>query len=356
MRTTLDNTPTSLRPLAYALGGLLVAALALPGCGGTAPSQSTSASESASASATSESAGSTSSESSASTSSDAKTPEAPSSQGIAANTETPAAQKLATDIQALVDASGMQISVSVLDLTTNDAAFIQSDQKIESASMIKVLIAETFLKQVAAGTYALDQIYTLQDADIVGGTGSLQSQGAGAEVTYKDLLHKMISESDNVATNVLITLCGMDKVNEEADALGLKHTELNRKMMDTEAAAAGRENYTCADDLTVLFKMVYDDKFVNPQMSAVMREALEAQEDNDCISKGLPAEVTFAHKTGSLATVRHDGGIVEGDKPFVIVTLCGGEGFNEQGAQTTMASIGQVAYSNIVAPTTKAVA
>ena len=84
-------------------------------------------------------------------------------------------------------------------------------------------------------------------------------------------------------------------------------------------------------------------------MSALMQEALEAQVDNDCISKGLPEGTVFAHKTGSLGTVRHDGGIVEGDKPYVIVALCGGDGFSEQGAMETMRQIGEASYEDMQA-------
>ena len=53
----------------------------------------------------------------------------------------------------------------------------------------------------------------------------------------------------------------------------------------------------------------------------------------------------FAHKTGSGTTVLHDGGIVEGDHPFVLVCLCGDDDrFPDQAAQEAMANVGRVAY------------
>ena len=253
------------------------------------------------------------------------------------------------DLTKIAKDSGMKVCVSAIDLTSGATATYQSGEKMVSASMIKLAIAETFLKQVSEGKHALDDTYELKQSDIVGGTGSLGSQGAGASVTKRELVHKMISESDNVATNVLIDLCGMDAVNSEAKALGLKSTVLARHMMDTQASQEGRENYTSADDVATLLKMVHDKTFVNAEMSALMQEALEAQVDNDCISKGLPEGTVFAHKTGSLGTVRHDGGIVEGDKPYVIVALCGGDGFSEQGAMETMRQIGEASYEDMQA-------
>ncbi len=243
----------------------------------------------------------------------------------------------------------MDVCVSAIDLTTGATASYRGDERMLSASMIKLLIAETILGQVADGTHALDEVYVLKGSDIVGGTGSLGGRGAGAQTTVREMLKLMISESDNVATNALIDLCGMDAANAEAKRLGLKQTELGRHMMDTEAAERGEDNYTCADDLAKLLQMVWDKTFVNEEMSAVMLESLEAQIDNECISPGLPAGTTFAHKTGSLATVRHDGGIVGGDTPFVLVCLCGGEGFGAGAAQATMAQIGEVAYQDVLA-------
>ena len=255
------------------------------------------------------------------------------------------AKRWTEDFNRIADASGMTVCIRAIDLDTNTSVDIRGDEKMASASMIKLLIAEAFLHQVADGTYTLDDTYTLKDTDIVGGTGSLQGSGAGAQVSYRDLVCKMISESDNVATNVLIDACGMDAFNKEAKALGLKATEVNRRMMDLDASAAGVENYTSANDVAALLELVYKKEFVNAEMSKLMMQALEAQEDSECISRGLPEGVVFAHKTGSLATVRHDGGIVEGQRPFILVTLCGGEGFSEPAAQDTMAQLGGAAYA-----------
>ena len=259
------------------------------------------------------------------------------------------AQQLEDDITQVADSSGMDVGVSVIDLTSGVEAGYEANESMAAASMIKLIVAETFLKQVAAGKYSLDETYTLQGSDIVGGTGSMQGLGAGATVTYGDAVTRMISESDNVATNVIINAVGMDAVNAEADRLGLSATKLNRLMMDSEAMAAGIENYTSAEDIALLLKMVYEGTFVNADMSAFMLNALEQQVETGGISLGLPDGVTFAHKTGTLSIARHDGGIVEGDHPYVVVVLCGGAGFNEQGALNTMSQIGAVTYSDIAA-------
>lgn len=255
--------------------------------------------------------------------------------------------RLQEDVANVASSAGMQVGVTVLDLATGASASVHGGDAQVSASMIKLVVAAAYLEQVAAGTLDLDATYTLQQTDLVGGTGSLAYLGAGAVVSYRELLTKMLSASDNTAANVLIRTVGMEAVNAEAVRLGLSATRLNRLMMDEEAMASGVENYTSADDCALLLKMVYEGTLVSPEASALVLRALEQQEDAGGVLAGLPAGVPFAHKTGALTSCRHDGGIVEGSHPFVLVVLCGGEGFYEQGALDVMARIASVVHEDL---------
>ena len=42
-------------------------------------------------------------------------------------------------------------------------------------------------------------------------------------------------------------------------------------------------------------------------------------DDNDAIVRGLPKGTIFAHKTGSLTKIRHDGGIVFSGIKYIII-------------------------------------
>ena len=241
----------------------------------------------------------------------------------------------------------MEIGVQVIDLVNDTEAGYKESKRMVSASMIKILVAAAFLEKVHAKKAKINAKYTIKASDIVGGTGSLGGLGAGAEVTYKTILEKMISESDNTGTNILIDEVGMDEVNAEARKLGLTSTKLNRRMMDDEAIAAGIENYTSAADIATMLEMAYKGTLVDAKSSAIVMGALRDQKDTNGILEGLPSGTRFAHKTGALGTVRHDGGIMEGKHPYVLVVLCGGKGFNEQGAFSAMADIAKTTYSRI---------
>ena len=255
-------------------------------------------------------------------------------------------------VAAIADNSGMLVGVAIIDLTTGVRNGYNADKSVVSASMIKLAIAYAFMEQVAAGNYSLDDSYTLDADDVVGGTGSLAGLGVGATVSYGELVNKMISVSDNTATNALIDTIGMEAVNATAQRLGFEGTRLQRRMMDSVAMANGTENYVSANDVADLLEMVYTGTFVNSDCSAFILEALEEQQDSVGILGGLPAGTVFAHKTGTLGTVHHDGGIVEGEHPYVLVTLCSEPGFYEAGALSTMAEIGAAVNETLsTAPT-----
>ena len=259
------------------------------------------------------------------------------------------AKTFAKDIDPIVKDSGMDMGVCTVDLTKGDRAAINGNKRMVAASMIKLIIAASFLEQVENKSFSLDDTYVLKEGDIVGGTGSLGGRGAGAQTTYGEALDMMISESDNTAANILIEALGMDAVNDTAKRLGLKETELNRLMMDEEAIAAGTENYTSAIDVATLLELAYEGKLVSAQASKTLLSALAGQTDDDGLLAGLPDGVSFAHKTGTLANAKHDGGIAtvsDGDD-FVLVALCSGEGFSAQGALDAMADVARASYELI---------
>ena len=324
------------RVCALALAAALLSVLlVLTGCGSAASSsaKSSKAEESFESSALADTASSSMTSASASSLSSA-----------AAKGDPKLAAQIEKSLIETAETAGMDVGICVIDLGTNTKAGVDEDKQFASASMIKLLIAAAFLEEVESGAYSLDDEHVLQDADVVGGSGTLAGLGVGASVTYRELIEKMISVSDNTAANAIIGEIGMDAINEEADRLGLKETELNRLMMDEEAIAAGRENYTSAENVATLLQLAYEGELVSREASDLVMDALESQEDDEGVLNGLPEGVTFAHKTGALGTVQHDGGIVGGDNPYVLVVLCGGEGFSPQGAYDIMAATAEATW------------
>ena len=252
-------------------------------------------------------------------------------------------------VQPIIMNYGVQAGVTVIDVTTGERAVIGGDMQMPSASMIKIALVATFLQHVEEGKHSLDDFYTIQDGDIVGGTGSIGGHGIGAQLTYREIVERTIYESDNTGANILIETVGMDAVNDFARSKELTATSMNRLMMDEDALARGVDNYTSASDTATLLYEIAKHSLVSEEASNIMLNALEMQQDNLGIAQGLPAGTVFAHKTGSLSTVRNDGGIVEGEHPFVISIMCGIEGVGPDTANNLMAEIAAAVYPEFAA-------
>ena len=73
---------------------------------------------------------------------------------------------------------------------------------------------------------------------------------------------------------------------------------------------------------------------------------LKENDDYDAIVRGLPEGTIFAHKSGSLTKIRHDGGIVITNNKYIIIILT--KGFaNEEDANELMGNISKIVYEII---------
>ncbi len=252
----------------------------------------------------------------------------------------PIAENLAATVSGIISSYGANASVTYTSLSDLDgyATFaVDGSEPHVSASMIKLAIMAEVFDQVNSGYLALEDSYTVQDSDIVGGTGTLQGSGPGTQLSLSDLVRHMIAESDNVATNMLIDLVGMDAVNEEAAKLGLNATSLQRYMMDTDAQAAGIENHMSSDDAAVILLLIANGEFYTPELSQLATDFLSQQTDAGGIAASLSSGETFAHKTGTLTNVKHDAGIVQGEAPYVLSVFV--EGVDEGSALSLMGEV-----------------
>lgn len=251
----------------------------------------------------------------------------PSAQKSAAASQTSWIAELQQDVEALVEPYGGSFSVYAVALdpqtfaTFGGEVAVAPDTRRVAASIIKLPILACALETVAAGELSLDEQITVTEQDIVGGSGNIQARGAGVSYSVDELLRAMIAQSDNVAANLVISRLGMDTVNETCAALGLTQTVLARLMMDTDAQAQGRENYTSARDATTVLERLAAGTIATPELCERARGYLLAQEDVRGIVEGVPGDVSVAHKTGSLANAQHDAAIVYAERPYVLAIL-----------------------------------
>jgi beta-lactamase class A len=200
--------------------------------------------------------------------------------------------------------------IVIKDLDTGWSFAYHSDRLFPSASMVKIPIMAAVFQRVQDGKIALDRIVTMRGSDQVSGSGLIKAQPAGSQFTVAQLMELMVTRSDNTAANMLINLAGIDYLNSYFKRIGLKNTNLSRRMMDFKYRRKGIENYTTPQDVSKLLEKMYKRTFINAQVSDRCLALLKLQKVKDRIPRKLPEDVVVAHKTGLERAVCHDAGIV----------------------------------------------
>jgi len=214
------------------------------------------------------------------------------------------------------------LGVAILDLSTGHKYLFHADEVLPTASSIKIAILAELFRQAQQGKLKLTDLYTLQQSDLVGGSGIAEALTPGTtRLTIRDVAALMISVSDNSATNIIIDRVGMENVNALLDSLGLTHTRLRRKMMDLKAAGEGRENVASPRELMLLLEALYRGRVLNKQFTEDFLKLLSVHKES-YIPRELPEDLRVANKPGELEGVRNDSGIVfTGSRPFVISVM-----------------------------------
>ena len=217
------------------------------------------------------------------------------------------------------------VCINFYDLNKNNGFSVNGDKKVLSASMIKLLILAELMKKIFENKFSLSDTVMMANFMKTGGDGVLKELNSEHHFTLKELATLMIIVSDNQATNILIDFLGMENINQLGKELDLKETFLGRKMMDAEARKKGYDNYTCADDISLLLKLIYQEKLINKEASQLMLDILLRQQQGERLQRYLPSDIKIAHKCGDLDNLENDGGIIWlGDRAYILVVLTNG--------------------------------
>lgn len=215
-----------------------------------------------------------------------------------------------------------QVFLAAKNLKTGKTVSIRGDDKVRTASTIKLPILVEVYAQAAEGKLKLDEKLVMKEADIVSGSGVIRELGAGTTLTVQGVANVMIVVSDNTATNMLIERVTADAVNARMDKLGLPATRAMRKVRGDGTQLKEAQGFSKAGlleenkkyglgsstsmEMVRLLEMLEAGKLPG---SKAMLEILKRQQYNDGIGRKLPG-LTIANKTGALDHLRSDVGIV----------------------------------------------
>jgi beta-lactamase class A len=279
-------------------------------------------------------------------------PNPPTDPGVTSHIQLPAdpgaalAKSLRSKTAALVEDVAQSVDgvmgYAIVDLTNGTSFERMSAVPFPTASTIKLAILYELVKRADEGSLTLDDTITLDRRRAVPG-GLLYELGTPT-LSLRDYANAMIIESDNTATNELITRLGMDAVTARMEKLGLSSIKLRRYMIDLDAARKGRENVATPGDLARLLQIFYKSEGLTPTAQGEAIQILKKFK-NTAIRRGVPAAVDIASKPGGLEGVSSDTAIVYAkNRPFVIVVM-GTYLQDEAAAQGAIERIAQIAYN-----------
>ena len=199
-------------------------------------------------------------------------------------------------------------------------------------------------RQVENGTLSLDERHRLQGDISTHGSGTLQLMEDEPELTLRDYCRLMIGISDNMATDFLLGVVGLESVNATLDAMGFPNTRTsvtlgryhyrmfgmddvpcnraNDAVQQKQAEAHGTDfdsvsfqdslenNVATPRDMGNILKQLHAGQIVSPQASAAMIEMLKLCNDRRMIARDLNREIPIGHKIGSSGRIKGDVGLI----------------------------------------------
>lgn len=248
----------------------------------------------------------------------------------------PSSDRLAALVRARLDSLDAHGTVYARQLSTGREIDVRADEPMNTASVIKLPVMILAFRDAEAGRLDLDRRYTIRSEDLRRGSGLLQTFAVGLQPTLRDLVTQMIITSDNTATDIVIGVVGLDRVNRMLDSLGYRETRLRATVgrtfralweaLDPAYAAltdrevfergspsdslAARRNAafvldsskwlgrTTAREIGHLLEQLERGQLAGPRSTSEMRRILRQQFYTSRLPQRVRFRVAIGHKTG----------------------------------------------------------
>jgi beta-lactamase class A len=201
----------------------------------------------------------------------------------------------------------LDASYLFVEIDSGEYTDFGADRILPAASTIKLPILIALFQDVDAGKISLTEKLTISERTIAGGSGDLRNQKPGSQVNVLTVATKMMTISDNTATNLLIDrLGGKAILNQRFRAWGLNFTTINQPLPDLAGT-----NTTTAKELARSILAVQRGKIVSDQSRLQILGMMSRTHRNTMLPKGLGTGAKIAHKTGDIGALVADVGSIE---------------------------------------------
>jgi beta-lactamase class A len=231
-------------------------------------------------------------------------------------------------VRAEVAACPGNVWIYAKNLDTGATYDYRGDERVRTASTIKLPILVAVYAEVAAGRARWDQPLVLTKDKKVSGSGVLTEFADGTTITLRDAANLMIVVSDNTATNLVLDVVSSDTVNARMDALGLTKTRSVRKIGGGSPSKVNDDpvwrlygpGISTPKEMVTLLERLERGEIVSPEASKEIVETLKREQYGEGIGRTL-YDVPVASKLGALDRLRSDIGIVYGRRGRIAMAI-----------------------------------
>ncbi|MDX2096971.1 MAG: serine hydrolase [Leptolyngbyaceae cyanobacterium bins.59] len=249
---------------------------------------------------------------------------------------------LKTEIQTLAaQQADLLPGVFMVDLDTGNYVEVNGANTFSAASMIKFPILVAFFQDLDAGKVRLEEPLVMEPQLVASGSGTMQFRTPGTRFTALETATKMITISDNTATNMIIQrLGGMAELNRRFQTWGMTGTILRNPLPDLEGT-----NTTRPQDMAHLMAQVSQGAIISLRSRDRLLHIMGRTETDTLLPRGLDQEASIAHKTGDIGSLVGDVGVVDAPngKRYVAVAMVR-RPHNDNRAQELIRQISRASY------------
>ena len=209
-------------------------------------------------------------------------------------------------------------------IETGASVTLRGQERFPMQSVYKLPIGMAVLHQVDRGRVKLEQGVRVRTSDFVSArqhSPIRDDHPRGVELSVRDLLRFMVSESDGTACDVLLGLVGGPKrVTDYLHSLGVKGIVVanTEKELGRDESAQYR-NWASPEATVILLRALHEGRGLSKASRALLLRQMKETPTGPRRIKGLlPAGAVVAHKTGSSRTVN---GLTRATNDIGLVTL-----------------------------------
>ena len=241
-------------------------------------------------------------------------------------------QPLDQKVRSLAAAFPGRISVVAVDLTTGDRYDFRPNDRYYPASTFKLPVTLCTAEAIDRGELTWNTLvtFTEPDDDTVG-QGRFSEAEYGSKWPVRNLLERSLISSNNVAVKMLYRTLTPERLAECTEAIGGKVTR----------DEFGSTPVSAADEATWWLHL-WQMKQHRPALAEDLLRPMRRTDYHGRIEAGTPRPELVTHKFGTFPPYEHDGGIIWGERPYLLVVMTYGGNYYE--ADTTIVAVAKAAW------------